>query len=298
MSGRFRFGTFEFHTATGELRREGIPQRLQPQPAKVLAALLERPGETVSREALQQAIWGGDTHVDFERGLNFCLAQVRSALDDSADSPRYIRTVPKRGYQFIAPVSRLSEAADPAPDGAELRPRPRWPRWVAAIALASLAVTTIVLGTFWHPAAQPVPAPVRIAVTPFDNQTGSPEFDAYAAGLSDLLVAEMTTRTRYAIIGNAAILRQARAQRDLRAIGDSLGARYVIIGQVQRDAAGKRVLAHLIRVADQAHLWVVRADRAADAPLPAETELARRISDEFALHLASAQAITPPHKTP
>jgi DNA-binding winged helix-turn-helix (wHTH) protein len=110
---RLRFGVFDFEPASGELRREGIPIRLQAQPAQVLGVLLENAGAVVSREALRQAVWGGGTHVDFDSGLNFCIAQVRSALGESAESPVYIKTVPKRGYQFIAPVSVAEEAVLP-----------------------------------------------------------------------------------------------------------------------------------------------------------------------------------------
>ena len=275
---RFRFGAFEFDAATGELRRDGLPLRLQAQPAKVLAELLEQSGEIVSRETLRQAVWGQDTHVDFERGLNFCLAQIRSALDDSADAPRYIRTVPKRGYRFIAPVSRISDSPGVAP------PPPRHRRrWLVALPAVALALAAILLAFRGLPSRPAVP----IAVVPFDNETGSPDLDRYAANLSDLLVTELTTHTSYAIVGNAAILRQPRPQRDLRAIGAALGARYIIIGQVQRDGNNRRVLAHLIHLPDQVHLWVVRTDFPSGDPPPAAPELARRIRDEFASHLAA-----------
>src|SRR6059058_405947 len=113
-AGRVRFGLFELDPATGELRREGALLRLQPQPAAVLAFLVEHAGEVVTREALREAVWGGDTFVDFDRGLNFCIAQIRAALGDIADSPRFIRTLTKRGYQFIAPVDG-GEARGTAP---------------------------------------------------------------------------------------------------------------------------------------------------------------------------------------
>src|SRR3954451_2698839 len=96
---RIRFGAFDFDPATLELRREGAPIRLQPQPAQVLAILLAHPGEVVTRETLQKTLWGEDTFVDFDRGLNFCIAQIRSALGDSATSSVYVKTLPKRGYQ-------------------------------------------------------------------------------------------------------------------------------------------------------------------------------------------------------
>ncbi len=94
---RFRFGLFELNAATRELRREGRLVRPQSQPGQVLSCLLARRGQVVSREELGQAVWGAETHVDFDRGLNFCLAQIRSALDDDSSSPRFIRTIPKRG---------------------------------------------------------------------------------------------------------------------------------------------------------------------------------------------------------
>ena len=97
-TGRFRFGLFEFDTATRELRREGVLVRLQSQPAQVLSCLIEQDGQVVSRESLRETVWGTGTFVDFERGLNFCIAQIRSALNDDSTSPRYVRTVPKRGY--------------------------------------------------------------------------------------------------------------------------------------------------------------------------------------------------------
>src|ERR1700683_1150525 len=98
--GRIRFGIFDFDQRTGELRREGQYVHLQAQPAQVLGVLLSRAGEVVTRDTLREVVWGCGTFVDFDRGLNFCVAQIRSALGDSAESPRYIKTLPKRGYQF------------------------------------------------------------------------------------------------------------------------------------------------------------------------------------------------------
>ena len=103
-STRLHFGIFELAPDTGKLAREGVPVRLQPQPAKVLALLVRRAGEVITREDLRREVWGDGTHVDFDRGLNFCIAQIRTALGDSAESPRYLQTIPKQGYRFIAPV--------------------------------------------------------------------------------------------------------------------------------------------------------------------------------------------------
>ena len=103
----YRFGLFEFDTDALSLTREGQPVHLQHQPAQVLGVLLAAAGRIVTREELCQALWGPDTHVDFDRGLNFCIAQVRTALNDDAASPRYVRTAPKRGYEFVCPVAAV-----------------------------------------------------------------------------------------------------------------------------------------------------------------------------------------------
>src|SRR5438876_7043060 len=142
--GRARFGLFEFDSSTGELRRDGVAVKLQPQPAQVLAYLVDHAGEVVARETLRDAVWGGDTYVDFDRGLNFCIAQIRAALGDTADSPRFIRTLPKRGYQFIAPVERFDAAGArrgslPVPALAERRALARR----LAVAMVVVALTAV-----------------------------------------------------------------------------------------------------------------------------------------------------------
>lgn len=268
--GRVRFGIFEFDLAARELRREGVPVRMQAQPAQVLATLLEHRGELVTREMLRQAVWGAETFVDFDGSLNFCVAQIRAALGDSAESPCFVRTVPRRGYQFIAPVAAV---------------RRDWV-WPAVAAAVCLAFALGLVGQRWWSAH----GPVRIAVTRFDNETGDPSLDRFADGLTDSVVADLTVNGagRYGVIGNAAILRGPRERRDLLAIGSSLRARYVILGQVQGDAAHPRILAHLIRLPEQTHLWVTRRDDLSLADRPrAEAETAQRIAAEFARHLNS-----------
>ena len=109
---RYGFGEFEFDSGTRILTHKGRVVKLQAQPAQVLSVLLARSGRVVSREELKQAIWGEDTYVDFEKGLNFCMGQVRSALRESAAQPVYIRTIPKQGYQFIAPVQTVAAVGE------------------------------------------------------------------------------------------------------------------------------------------------------------------------------------------
>ncbi len=262
-----RFGVFEFDPDTGVLRREGRVVRLQAQPAQVLGVLLAQAGEVVTRDTLREAVWGSGTFVDFDRGLNFCIAQIRSALGDSAESPRYIKTLPKRGYQFIAPVNAPVKAVE------VVRSR----RWMIAAPVAA-AVTGLL--AWKRPWARELPS---IAIARFDNQTGNPELDLFAAALTDTLVGEMTGAGagRYAVIGNASILLQPRSFRDVKTIGEALHVRYVVLGQVLRNEATVRVLAHLIRVPEQTHLTVARLDCDAGDPLKAEAEVARGIADRF-----------------
>jgi DNA-binding winged helix-turn-helix (wHTH) protein/TolB-like protein len=281
VTSRVRFGLFDFDPATRELRREGVPVRLQAQPGQVLAVLLEHACEVVTREQLRQAVWGTETFVDFDRGLNFCIAQIRAALGDSAESPRFVRTIPKQGYQFIAPVG-AAEVSATAP--ASITPRRSPKSYLLAGGLAVVVCAVLALMIMLRPRT------TNVAVARFDNETGSAEMDRFTDGLTDAVVAELTAGAgaRYGIIGNAAILRRPRSQRDLMAIGSSLKANYVVLGQVQRSSSHIRVLAHLIRLPEQTHLWVVRLDRDVADPLQTESNVARTIADEFSRRLRAS----------
>lgn len=279
-SGRFRFGLFEFDGARGELRRDGVLVRLQSQPAQVLCCLIVRSGEVVSRESLCEAVWGAETFVDFERGLNFCIAQIRSALSDDSTTPRYVRTIPKRGYQFIAPVEQISGTPERLEAHSGGR---RFPARAVAVscALVLLAIT-FYAGYRLRSRQESKQSPI-VAVVRFDNETGNAGMIRFSDGLTDSLVEQLTalSRRRYGVIGNAKILRLPRDQRDLRVISESLHARYVVLGQVQGSMSQTRILAHLIRLPDQTHLWVARMDRSSADPLNVELETAQKIAADF-----------------
>ena len=284
----YRFGLFEFTAEDRELRREGVLVRLQSQPAQVLACLIKRAGQVVSRDELRRTLWGSDTFVDFDRGLNFCISQIRSALEDDSAAPVYIRTIPKHGYQFIAPVEQLSESA---PDNRKIGTAPRSLN-ARAIVLASagviLAILTLTAGYRFLQRSILKNPPV-VAVSRFDNETGRPEMDSFADGLTDSVVEQLTSSAgkRYLVIGNAQILRRTRDQRDLNAIGASLHATYVVLGQVQISGDRIRILAHLIRLPEQTHVWVVRTDSTVDDPLSVESDVAQKIVAEFSPRVSS-----------
>jgi DNA-binding winged helix-turn-helix (wHTH) protein len=112
--GTLRFGSFELHATSGELRQNGDLVKLAPQPSKVLALMVARAGEIVTRDQIREHVWAGDTFVDFEQGLNFCVRQIREALGDTAEAPRFIETLPRRGYQFLMPVTKAANGGGPA----------------------------------------------------------------------------------------------------------------------------------------------------------------------------------------
>ena len=260
---RVRFASFEFETATGELWQDGRRVRLQRQPSRLLELLVARPGEVVSREEIRQGLWGDNTHVDFERSLNFCVAKLRSALRDNALSPTFVETVPTRGYRFIAPVTPAGADSAVAiaqpPPSAPAVPRRGWLAWITAVATVA---GIIGLGAAYYRYANP--ALPKIVVVPFRNETGSPDLDRAAKGVSDATVARLAAPERLAhllVIGNASDLTFSFKPANMKAMGESLGAQYLLLAQLKRDDQRLRIVAHLIRVSDQTHLWAKTYDR-------------------------------------
>ena len=290
--GSYRFGPFEFDTEKLELRRQGAIVNLQSQPGRVLAHLVQNAGRTVSREELRQVIWGDQTFVDFERGLNFCISQLRSAINDDSARPVYIRTLPKRGYQFIAATeSSLSESSRGEHSvGLQARGINRQAALVGALFLALGAGT---LAAYWSLRNADSKRPPVIAVVRFDNETGNPEVTRFSDALTDNVVERLTTFSsgRYSVIGNGQVLRVPREQRDLNAIGKSLHAKFIVLGQVQSNGSQTRILAHLIRMPDQTHVWVTRMDRPLSDPLNLESEVAQAIATQFSTRVTNGTAV-------
>jgi DNA-binding winged helix-turn-helix (wHTH) protein len=177
-----RFAAFEADLTTGELRKHGIRLKLSDQPFEVLAMLIARPGELITREEIQQRLWPSGTFVDFENGLNSAINRLRDALSDSADFPKYIETIPRRGYRFIAPVERLNGNILPVAEAPPQRTAHRsklW-GWVASAVAASVLFMAALGG--WHlshPPKKPLNFGPRdsVLITSFDNRTGNPVFD-------------------------------------------------------------------------------------------------------------------------
>jgi DNA-binding winged helix-turn-helix (wHTH) protein/TolB-like protein len=284
-SGTIRFGVFEFSFSTSELRRNGILVHLQAQPAKVFSYLLSHTDRVVSREELHDTIWGNSTFVDFERGLNVCIAQIRAALGDESSAPRYIRTIPRKGYEFICPVQRLGSSGSP-----ESVPVQRPPRRLFIASLVSVGLIAAVIGGYLFARSRSrATSPLVVAVARFDNETGDAAVTSFADALTDDVVAKLTDTgdSRLRIIGNASVLRVPRQQRDLLQISKSLHAQFIVLGQVQRIGTQTRILAHLIRMPEQSHVWVVRLDQPFNDPSALETAASREIAAQFSAKLTN-----------
>ena len=241
-----RFGVFEFDDEGKVLRKNGRTVAIERQPAKALTLLVSRAGEVVTREELREVVWGRDTHVDFDRGLAYCVSQIRTALGDSGDNPRFVQTIPKQGFKFIAPLT----TSPPQVQTPNLQVRSQAAYWLAA---AAVVVIGIGLALAFLRNESP---PIVIGVSIFDNETGSAEYDRLVTGLSDLVVEHLSKVApgRIVVVGNAAVLRQPRNIRNLKVVAQNLKADYVLLGQLQKGETGLRFITHFIRLNDETHL--------------------------------------------
>ena len=177
-----RFGVFDLDVTTGELHRSGHKVALRPQAAKILVMLVDRPGQLITREEIKDRIWGSNTFVDFENGLNFSIRQIRAALNDDADTPRYVETLPRRGYRFIAPVdaSRQPEPEQPQPGQTEPEIRSSLQRipWVtgAIAAVAALVLVAAFMISRLGPRSSLIPTSDWVQLTSFADSVTSPSF--------------------------------------------------------------------------------------------------------------------------
>jgi TolB-like protein len=235
-------------------------------------------------------LWGADTHVDFDRGLAYSVGQLRTALGDTAINPRFVQTLPKRGFKFVAPVTQatrtMTEATTdttlPAPTASidYRNPTPRLPSsgWIAVAS----AVTVIALAAAWAMMDR-TPAPRSIvAVAVFDNESGDQSYERAVAGLSDVIVERLTAigPARIGVNGNAHVLREPRAARDLKAVVQDTRAAFLVSGQLQNREGHLSLLMQLIRLDDGTHVWVQRISRPAGDPLDTlDDDVGRMVED-------------------
>lgn len=244
-----RFGEFEIDERAGELRRNGARVKLQDLPFRMLTVLLRRPGTVVTREELRAELWGAEVYVDAESGLNTAVAKLREALGDTADAPRFIETLPKRGYRFVGTLT--SGDAPPVRRAASRR--------ALVLGLAGVTVAAGLAAYYWAGNREPR---ITIAVVRFHNETGNPEHDRLAGSLTDAVVVALAGNPGYGVIGNSPLLRTDRIFQDVKKIAAALDAEYVLLGQLQTGDTGLVARTHFIRVSDQTHLYAEKIDLA------------------------------------
>jgi eukaryotic-like serine/threonine-protein kinase len=228
---KIRFDSFELDLTSGELRKGGNRLRLQPQPFRVLLLLIERAGQVVTREEIQRCLWKDSTFVDFEHGINFSINQIRGALSDSAEKPRYVETVPRRGYRFIGTLEqpstkpdRIQETTPPPVEGKPMAAKTARRHWPAIVALTVLAAGIVVGAYFFSHRAPILNGQDTIVLADFANTTGDPAFDG---ALRRALAVQLRQSPFLSVLSDA------RIRRTLPLMGQPADAR--LTSQVARD---------------------------------------------------------------
>lgn len=292
-----RFDNFELDVRAGELRKHGLRLRLQGQPLQVLAALLKRAGDVVTREELRAQIWTTDTFVDFDHSLHNAIARLREALGDSAESPRYIETLPRRGYRFIAPVdagdlpapSGASDSAPPAALAGPLRLTKS-----RAVLLTTVFAVLVISVAFWlaRRGAAPASAAPRlnsIAVLPLDNLSGDPSEEFFADGMTDQLITDLAKVGSLRVISRTSVMRYKGTKKALPEIARELDVAAIVEGSVIRSGQRVRVTAQLIQAPTDQHLWAETYNRDLGDILKLQGEVADAIAGQVRAQLTPTQ---------
>lgn len=299
-----RFGVFEFDVTTGDLFNGRRTIRLQEQPRQVLSTLVNRSEELVTREDLRALLWPGDTFVDFDTGLNVIVNKIRQALGDSATSPRFIETLPRRGYRFIAPVTRIGngdaaagesltppQRPDPQASGhSDAAPRPTamatgaWLRLLAPLTVVFVA-GGIWLGRGWRAAEPQASAGTGIrtlAVLPLENLSNDPEDDYFTDGMTDALITDLASIRSLNIIARQSTRQFKGSTKSVATIAKELGGVDAVIeGSVLRSGSRVRLIVQLIDARTERHLWARTYEQELSDILQLQRDAALTITSEI-----------------
>ncbi len=300
-----RFGTFEVSLQSGEVRKAGLRIRVQQQPMKLLEILLEHPGEVVTREELRSRVWPSESFGDFDQALNIAIGKLRSALGDAAESPRFIETLPKRGYRFIADVSVVNTDARPkrqgpvagdlpATDpghkiqgiGLAVAPQRRlWPtRWII-VALA-LVLSLAILSVWLFRSRAPAPTGIRsIAVLPLENLSGDASQNYFADGMTDELITDLAQISALRVISRTSVMVYKGARKPLPQIARELNVDAVVEGTVLHSGDQVRITAQLIEASTDKHLWSQSYEGELRDTLALQNRVASAIADQIRINL-------------
>jgi TolB-like protein/DNA-binding winged helix-turn-helix (wHTH) protein/Tfp pilus assembly protein PilF len=288
-----RFATFEVNLRTGEIRKAGMKLKLGGVAFRVLAILLEQPGELVTRDELQKQLWP-DTFVDIDHSLNAAINKIREVLGDSAESPRYVETVPRRGYRFIGSVT-FNGIAPPVPESCTLNPLGAVPEWSprrSAVRVVSILATVALLaiGAIWvYRNNVHVPKIQSLVVLPLENLSRDPEQEYFAEGITDELTAEIAKLSGLHVISRTSALHYRQTTKTLPQIAEELHVDAVIEGTVQRSGDRVRVIAQLIEARTDRHLWAESYERDVRDIFGLESEVASAIAHEIQLKLTPSE---------
>jgi TolB-like protein/DNA-binding winged helix-turn-helix (wHTH) protein/Tfp pilus assembly protein PilF len=310
-----RFGAFDLDLRTGELHKGGTRVHLPDQPFQVLKALLDRPGELVSREELRQRLWSAETFVDFEHGLNAAVRRLRDALGDSAEVPRFIETLPRRGYRFIAPVIQAHTAAEEAsserkdqtrsetattPNVTSMQ-RLKRVRVLAGIATV-VTVAAIVLWAFGYlPSslarreAAAGDGRFMLAVLPFENVTGDPDQEFIADGMTDELIAQLGRMdpSHLGVIARTSAMQFKKTTKRADQIGSDLGVSHVVEGSVRTASNRIRVAVQLIETRSESQLWAEQYEGNVENLLTLQRDIGEAVARQIMARLGVVPAHSP-----
>jgi TolB-like protein/DNA-binding winged helix-turn-helix (wHTH) protein/Flp pilus assembly protein TadD len=296
-----RFDNFELDLRAGELRKGGVKLRLQGQPIQVLAALLNSAGELVTREELRAQVWPAETFVDFDHGLHNAIARLREALGDSAGTPRYIETLPRRGYRFIGTVGRIGpeEPLPSAPNAPSTSPSLESPvvpvrgrsRTVVITALlmtVAIAAILLLIPTLSHRAAA-TPLVRSIAVLPLANFSGDPTQEYFVDGMTDELITDLAKIGALRVISRTSVMRYKGTKKDLPEIARELNVDGIVEGSVTRSGQRVRITAQLLYGPTDKHLWADTYDRDLGDILTLQSDVAQAIAQQVRAQLTPQQ---------
>ena len=290
-----RFGLFELDLQARQLSKNGNRIRLAQQPLQVLAILLERSGEIVTREELRQSLWNADIFVDFDHGLNKAVQKIREAIGDSAESPRFIETIPRVGYRFIAPVNltprpQTFRAVEVGPEPPALLPIPPQDlatgtagigpqRWRLIFFCIVLAVVLGSTGLFYshRVATRPIHS---LAVLPLENLSGDPSQEYFSDGMTDQLITELARIPALRVVSRTSVMQEKHSHRPVGQIARDLDVDAIVEGSVVRSGDKIRITAQLIDARTDKHLWADSFETAASDILTVQDSVAREIASQ------------------
>lgn len=297
-----RFGVFEADLQAGELHKAGLRIKLQEQPFQVLAMLLERRGGVVTREELHQRLWPGDNFGDFDHGLNTAVKKLRQALGDESDNPRFIETLPRRGYRFIAAITLVDDASlldrPPTRPLAIAHPTPTrsqpWP--LPAKVAAGVGILVVVVFAIWIWAGRGLRGPASstrsiqsLAVLPLENLSGDPAQEYFADGMTDELITDLGQISSLRVISRTSIMGFKGARKPLPQIARELNVDAVVEGTVVRSGDHVRITAQLIHGPTDKHLWAQNYEGDMRDVLGLQNQVASAIARQIRIQLTPQQ---------